>query len=164
MELDQHYRKENVKKIINKFIELGFKNKDILEKEPSLIESGVYKYSLDHVSTNNIPFLIESIYDEKINEIISLLNKEIIDNIINKKIASKELINLDNNKISGNVGKILNKKKKSDDLLKKKGTNAYKCPKCGESNAEVVELQMRAADEPATVFINCLECGHTESE
>lgn len=39
------------------------------------------------------------------------------------------------------------------------GTNLYKCPKCGARNADAGMKQTRAADEGATVLVECLECG-----
>lgn len=40
------------------------------------------------------------------------------------------------------------------------GTNLYKCPKCGARNADAGMKQTRAADEGATVIVECLECGN----
>ncbi len=36
-----------------------------------------------------------------------------------------------------------------------------KCPKCGHEKAYYWEIQMRAADEPATLFFRCQKCRHT---
>jgi DNA-directed RNA polymerase subunit M len=39
-----------------------------------------------------------------------------------------------------------------------------KCPKCKHTKARHWELQTRSADEPATRFYKCENCGHTWRE
>ena len=45
-------------------------------------------------------------------------------------------------------------------LSEKKGSNAFECKKCKKRKCSITEKQVRSADEPATQFITCLECGH----
>jgi DNA-directed RNA polymerase subunit M/transcription elongation factor TFIIS len=39
-------------------------------------------------------------------------------------------------------------------------TNEFKCSKCKKRECIYQELQVRSADEPMTLFITCLNCGH----
>jgi DNA-directed RNA polymerase subunit M/transcription elongation factor TFIIS len=39
-------------------------------------------------------------------------------------------------------------------------TYSFKCSKCRERKCIYQELQLRSADEPMTLFITCLNCGH----
>jgi DNA-directed RNA polymerase subunit M len=39
-----------------------------------------------------------------------------------------------------------------------------KCPKCKHTKARFWEIQTRSADEPATRFYKCVNCGHTWRE
>ena len=39
-----------------------------------------------------------------------------------------------------------------------------KCPKCDHNRAFFMELQIRSADEPATVFYRCENCHHNWNE
>jgi DNA-directed RNA polymerase subunit M/transcription elongation factor TFIIS len=39
------------------------------------------------------------------------------------------------------------------------GTDLFKCKRCGKSKTKHWEMQTRAADEPMTIFIRCLNCG-----
>ena len=38
-------------------------------------------------------------------------------------------------------------------------TDMFKCRKCKSKNCTFYELQTRSADEPATIFVTCLDCG-----
>jgi transcription elongation factor S-II len=38
-------------------------------------------------------------------------------------------------------------------------TDMFTCRKCKSKRSSYVELQTRSADEPATIFITCLDCG-----
>jgi DNA-directed RNA polymerase III subunit RPC11 len=61
------------------------------------------------------------------------------------------------------------KKKEVDDVL---GEDSWKsgakteaiCPKCGHNEAFYMEVQIRSADEPATVFYKCTKCGKRWNE
>jgi len=57
-------------------------------------------------------------------------------------------------------------KKEVDDVLG--GADAWKnapktdvnCPRCSYHKAAYMEIQIRSADEPATIFYRCMECEH----
>jgi transcription elongation factor S-II len=38
-------------------------------------------------------------------------------------------------------------------------TDMFQCRKCKSKKCTYYELQTRSADEPATIFITCLDCG-----
>ena len=38
-------------------------------------------------------------------------------------------------------------------------TNMYTCKKCKSDRCSYYEMQTRSADEPATIFVTCLDCG-----
>jgi DNA-directed RNA polymerase subunit M/transcription elongation factor TFIIS len=39
-------------------------------------------------------------------------------------------------------------------------TDQFRCSKCKKRECEYQEVQLRSCDEPATLFITCLNCGH----
>ena len=39
-------------------------------------------------------------------------------------------------------------------------TDQYKCSRCKRRECSYMELQMRSCDEPMSLFIQCLSCGH----
>ena len=38
-------------------------------------------------------------------------------------------------------------------------TDMFTCRKCKSKRCTYYELQTRSADEPATIFVTCLDCG-----
>ena len=40
----------------------------------------------------------------------------------------------------------------------------YECRKCHERKCTYIEVQTRAADEPMTVFVYCVNCGNRWKE
>jgi len=58
---------------------------------------------------------------------------------------------------------LIDKKIKRDDskfnVNIESSTSLFTCKKCGSKKCTYYELQIRSADEPATIFITCLECG-----
>lgn len=38
-------------------------------------------------------------------------------------------------------------------------TDAFKCKACGKRECTYIELQLRSSDEPASIFISCINCG-----
>ncbi len=152
--------------VFNKFAKL-FGN-EIASK----IEDSIYHFSNDYAENNNTPFLLESIYNSKADEIYCMLVGK---NNENLEIAIKSFKNnkIDPSKISTMKPSELNlllSNKQYLDIIKKrefemmikdtKASSAFECKKCKKRKCSITEKQVRAADEPATQFITCLECGH----
>ena len=51
-----------------------------------------------------------------------------------------------------------------DDEWKSVPTTASECEKCGHDKAFFREVQIRSADEPATLFFRCCKCSHVRRE
>lgn len=39
--------------------------------------------------------------------------------------------------------------------------DSHTCPKCQKNKATITQVQTRSADEAATTYIKCMECGYT---
>jgi DNA-directed RNA polymerase subunit M/transcription elongation factor TFIIS len=122
------------------------------------VEEGIYKFSIEYAENNGTPFLSEQIYKTKGDEIIKILEGKtlqfIITSIKNNKINPKKIAYMRKSEL---VPILDNDKNK----LKIKGSDIFECKKCKKRNVLIDEKQTRAADEPATQFITCLECGNT---
>ena len=132
-------------------------------------EESIYNFSLDYAENNNSPFLLENIYISKADELYCLLTgnnlqkiiKAIKDGkIIPKNIATMRQVELNLLLSNKQFVDIIKKRELNMMLSEKKGSTAFECKKCKKRKCSITEKQTRAADEPATQFITCLECGH----
>jgi DNA-directed RNA polymerase subunit M/transcription elongation factor TFIIS len=143
--LNNHTSKTNSKKIINSII----------------------NYTLEYAEINQTPFLIEEIFKTKFDELFELFSKNnyIKTLIKNKKIKPENICNIQPEILDPETYNHIIKKKELIELKKQNNgtTDAYTCKKCKNNKCNVTERQTRAGDEPATVFITCIECGYTFS-
>jgi len=133
------------------------------------IEKSIYNFSLEYAENNNTPFLLENIYLSKVEEIYCLLTGVHLQKFLNvfkqkkidpKKIAQIRQVDLNLLVSSKKYVDIIKKRELNMMLSEKKGSAAFECKKCKKRKCSITEKQTRAADEPATQFITCLECGH----
>ena len=124
------------------------------------VEKSIADFAINYATDNETLFLVDSIYDTKLEEIINVLCKspDFIKTINDaEKIAflKPDQLNPDN------YEKLLKKKEleeyKKNDV---QSSSAFKCSKCKKKKCSVTQKQTRAGDEPATTFVTCLECGH----
>ena len=113
-----------------------------------------------------MPFLLDSIYVDKFNEIYNLLlnnkSKFLINALELEKIDPSKIANMRPDELNPDKYKKIIQKKELEDYKKKNiiTSSAYKCPKCGERKITVTERQTRAADEPTTIYKECNVCGY----
>jgi DNA-directed RNA polymerase subunit M/transcription elongation factor TFIIS len=150
-------RGKNIKKIC-----------EILDKKiAEEIEKSIYNFSKEYTEMNDLPYLLESIYSDKFNEIFNLLiNKKstfLIKALKEGKIDSSKIAFMRPDELNPEkYDNIIKKKELEENKKKNQATSSiHKCPKCKESNSTVTQKQTRAADEPATIYIECKTCGHT---
>ena len=167
MEIEDYDRKKNVKNIILKIKDL--KNnipKDKLENVAANIEVSVLNFSKEYVEANNLPYLLDSIYNDKLTNIMSLISLELIEEILKDNIPANKIAFMNDSDLNPKKFKEFFKKRKKIDEIKDNTTvvTAYKCKKCGGNRSKVKELQVDRGDEPTNIFITCLDCGHVEKQ
>ena len=155
MTIDKHIR-NNIITQLNNII-----NNDKLAKE---VENSIYNFSKEYAETNELPGLIQSIYESKFSDINDLFNKNknILEALKNNKydvakLAYYKLEELDPDTYEHIIQKREYKKNKKNN----EGVNTFTCTKCKEAHVEITQRQTRAGDEPPTIFVKCLKCGHT---
>jgi len=130
------------------------------------LKKSVKQFSKEYADTNETPYLFDSIYENKINEIISLLlNKNssyLIKNIKNGNIKIKDLVYMKPEELNPSKFDDIIKKRELTEIKKntKQGSTIFECPKCKKAKCTVSIKQNRPGDEPPDTEINCLECGY----
>jgi transcription elongation factor S-II len=156
MDVDKQLRTKT-KESFTKLLNTNYSNK---------IEESIFNFSVDYATVNETPYLIEQIYETKVDEIVKLLHNKENDYFL--KAIKEEQINLDQIAFMKpdelnpeKYDKIIKKKSVEQDKIDNQATsNVYECKKCKNRKCSVTQRQTRAADEPATTFVKCKECGY----
>lgn len=131
------------------------------------VELSIYNFSKEYAETNDTPYLIESIYDSKSEEIICQLNSKesqyLRTGLKNKKIDGTKVAFMKPEEINPEKYENIIKKREMEEYKKNNtaSSSAFTCVKCKKSRCQVTQKQTRAGDEPPTTFVTCLECGHS---
>ena len=152
LELDKEIF-QNMKDKLFKFFE-----DETLER----VMEGLNEFSIKYVETNDCPFLINDIFVNKVDELIKIMEESdyLGEMITTGHVLPEELGYMKPHELCPERYKaIIEKKAYEHNQKKNKGSNIFSCKKCKQSNCEVTQKQTRAADEPATTFVKCLECG-----
>lgn len=127
------------------------------------IEKCLYEYSEDSYSKymTKLKYIFQII-----NPKSSVYNKVIVDDIKKKRITPHDLIN--NNPwelYTEHWKEIVDEQNKTDKIVIDKTpiftTTQFTCSKCKNNECKTYSLQTRSADEPTTIFVNCIKCNNT---
>ena len=141
-------------------------NKTLSSQYSSKIEESIFKFSVDYASVNETPYLLEQIYDTKVDDLMKLINDTENDYLLkaikNDKINLEKIAFMKSEELNPEkYDKIIKKKSIEQDKIDNQATsNVYECKKCKNRKCSVTQRQTRAADEPATTFVKCMECGY----
>jgi DNA-directed RNA polymerase subunit M/transcription elongation factor TFIIS len=134
-----------------------------------LVELGVFEFSINYVKTQDLNFSeLELVYNDKINELclnldvsnINIKNKTLLPSILRGEINPQTIAFQKFHHLHPENWKtIIDKNNLRDEILYTVNTtDEFKCGKCGERKHTYYITQVRAADEPATVFYTCVNC------
>lgn len=122
----------------------------------------IMSHCSDYAEENNAIFMLEGIINTKVDYLLSLFKKnDYLKNAIKKKeIKVTNLCNLSEQELDPEKFKSIIERRQIEELRKsqQESSNAFTCKKCGAKKSRVTERQTRAGDEPATIYITCLEC------
>lgn len=131
------------------------------------IEESIHSFAVEYTKETGMDFLMDSIYSDKFTEIYNLLiNKKshyIKHALEEGKINPEKIAFMRPDELNPDKYEKILKKKEVEEFKKKNQptSSSHKCPKCKEKKVQVTQKQTRAADEPATIFIECKSCGYT---
>ena len=116
------------------------------------IVNSIYKFSKQYVEENGTPFLLESIYDNKVDELLCNMDESkngvFLTMVKEGKIDAKTIAYLRPEEMNPEMYEKIIKKKELEEYKKNKktGTNAFKCSKCKSKNCSVSQKQTRSGD------------------
>ena len=161
-----------------KFIDLTNKNKniDLTDTEIKDLEIGIFNWTIDFADAKQVIKNWENEQFKKIyiNKCVSILsnldnksylkNLNLNNNFKNKNFLPHEVPYLETYKIYPEKwNHIIDDIHKKEEAVKNNKnistTDQFKCGKCKKRECSYYELQIRSADESATLFITCLNCG-----
>lgn len=140
------------------------------EKNANNLEIGIFNYSIQEANFRKIikkwdnPSFVQLYIDRLRSVYINLKNPQLLNQILSGEISPQTIAFMTHQefdpehwrdaielKIKRNQSKYNTKIEASTDM--------FTCRKCKSKKCTYYELQTRSADEPATIFITCLDCG-----
>jgi transcription elongation factor S-II len=134
------------------------------------IERGVFNYSLKEANTKRIikkwenPRFVQIYLDRLRTIYINLKNTDFLNQVKNSEISPQSIAFMTHQEMNASHWRVLLEQKMIRDANKytnniQASTDMFTCKKCKSKRCTYYELQTRSADEPATIFITCLDCG-----
>lgn len=134
------------------------------KKNLTIFKDHLLQFCNEYSIENDCVFLLQEIIDTKISYFLGIFNKNnyLKDLIKKKEIDVSKICYLKKEFLEPDKYKHIIEKKEIEAFRKNNQatSDAYKCKKCGESKCQVTQKQTRSGDEPATTFVECMECGY----
>ena len=154
--------RNNIVNKINSFIDNNIMSTNV--------EKGIFNYALKEANSKKIikkwenPLFVQLYLDRLRTIYINLKNTSFISQIKNNEIAPKTIAFMSHQEMAPLHWRELieQKTKRYENKFTNNiqaSTDMFKCKKCKSKRCTYYELQTRSADEPATIFITCLDCG-----
>lgn len=141
------------------------------------IETGVYNWTVEYATVHNIVrnwknHCFAAIYRSKAQSVVTNLdatsyvgNTRLIERLKSAEFKPGDIAYLaPENTFPEKWRECLDvKMKHSETVFEEKPsamTDKFKCGKCKKRECSYREVQLRSADEPMTLFITCINCGH----
>jgi transcription elongation factor S-II len=134
------------------------------------MEKGVYNYAIKEAGQRKIvkkwenPLFVQ-IYVDRLRTIyLNLQHPDLLEQVRNKEIPAQTLAFMTHQEMRPEHWVAMIEKKVKRDASKytsnvEASTDMFTCKKCRSKRCTYYEMQTRSADEPATIFITCLDCG-----
>lgn len=133
------------------------------------LEKGIFNYALKEADQRKIVKKWDNkyfvlIYQSHLKSILKNLNHKLIEEVNNgslqpHKIAFMTHQELDNDKWAELIDIKSKRDKNKFEVNIAAATDTFTCRKCKGKNCTYYLQQTRSADEPTTIFVQCLDCG-----
>jgi transcription elongation factor S-II len=151
---------------VTKKINILFEN----EKHSSNLEKGIFNYALKEAEQrkvlkkwDNRHFVV--IYVDKLRSVYNNLKKTLIEQVNNGSIKVHTIAFMSHQELCPEKWDELIAAKCKRDQYKfethiEAATDTFTCRKCKSNKCTYYLQQTRSADEPTTIFIQCIDCGN----
>jgi len=141
------------------------------EKHSSNLEKGIFNYALKEAANRKVvkkwdnQYFVQIYLDRLRSIYINLKNPEILEQIKSEAIQSHTVAFMTHQEMRPDKwkelidAKILKDKNKFENNVEA-STDTFTCRKCKGNKCTFYTQQVRSADEPMTIFVNCLGCGN----
>ena len=158
---------ESMKTLLNEL-----SNSEIIDLEQEIYKKTLIESETKHIIKDWSIKLFVNLYFANIRKIVGNLdsssyvnNNELIKRYKNKEISIEKLCSMDYYELFASKWKEAIERQKMIEKLQLEGnksmaTDQFLCRKCFKRECTYYEMQTRSADEPMTIFINCLSCGN----
>ena len=134
------------------------------------LEKGIYNYAIKEANNRKIikkwenPYFAQLYLDRLRSIYTNLKHESLLSQIKNKEITVQTLAFMTHQEMNPEHWHVLIQQKIKRDANKytsnvQASTDMFTCKKCRSKRCTYYELQTRSADEPATIFVTCLDCG-----
>ena len=134
------------------------------------LEKGIFNYAIKEANTRKIVKKWENpsfaqIYMDRLRTIyVNIKNPDLLLQIKNNELAPQTVAFMTHQELNPSRWATLIEQKIKRDASKfttniQASTDMFTCKKCKSKKCTYYELQTRSADEPATIFVTCLDCG-----
>jgi DNA-directed RNA polymerase subunit M/transcription elongation factor TFIIS len=147
------------------------------EEDRQVIEKSIYDYTAQQAKVKGILEDIQNRFFKRIyvNKCYTLLlnmdpekfvhNHKFVEMIRNHEFDLSQIAYLSPQEIhKEHWKKYIDKQTANEEFIYNKvvgiRTTFYTCSRCKKNDCSYYQLQVRCNDEPATTFVNCLNCGH----
>jgi len=145
----------------------------VLSNSPNFfmnLEKGIFNYAIKEATNRKIikkwenPFFAQ-LYTDRLRSIfLNMKTASFRDTIVTEGIEPQSIAFMTHQEMNPARWTALIQQKALRDQSKlttniEASTDMYTCKKCKSKRCTYYELQIRSADEPATIFVTCLDCG-----
>ena len=140
------------------------------ETNATNLEKAIFNYTIKEATSRKIikkwdnPYFAQLYLDRLRTIYFNLKKPELLEQIKNGEITPQTLAFMTHQEMDPAHWKELIERKTKRDASKfttnlQASTDMFTCKKCRSKKCTFYELQTRSADEPATIFVTCLDCG-----
>lgn len=141
------------------------------------MEIGVFNAAIQYATQCGVPCtwsnsMFRTIYDHKARSTVSnidgqsyIRNETMLEKLKQRQVLPHDVPHLPRGDVFPDRWSSVMEMKKQRDVYISTATpiamtDQYKCKRCKKRECSFVELQTRSCDEPATLFIQCVQCGN----